>query len=48
MKTALLLGFVAFTLLSVTLIWLRMRQDRAAARLEHAEEEALQLGVVED
>ena len=48
MKTALLLGFVAFTLLSVTLIWLRMRQDRASARLEHAEEEALQLGVVED
>ena len=48
MKTALLLGFLAFTLLSITLIWLRSRQDRARSRLEEAEEEALQLGVVED
>lgn len=48
MKIALLLGFAAFTFLSITLIWLRARQDMVRARLEHAEEEALQLGVVED
>lgn len=48
MKTALLLGFISFTLLTATLIWLRMRQDRVRARLEEAEEEALQLGVVEE
>jgi heme exporter protein C len=48
MKISLLLGFLSFTLLAATLVWLRMRQDRVVARLDEAEEEALQLGVLED
>lgn len=48
MKIALLLGFLAFTMVAILLIWVRMRQDQVRARLEEAEEEALQLGVVED
>lgn len=48
MVTALMLGFLTFTLLTIVLVWLRMRQDRVRARVEQAEEEALQLGVVED
>jgi heme exporter protein C len=48
MKLALLYGFIAFTLLSIVLIWLRARQDLTRARLEAAEEEAIGLGVLED
>jgi heme exporter protein C len=48
MKIALLLGFLAFTMVTILLVWVRMRQDQVRARLEEAEEEALQLGVVED
>lgn len=48
MKISLLLGFLSFTLLAATLLWLRMRQDRVVARLDEAEEEAMQLGVLED
>lgn len=48
MKLGLLLGFVAFTLLTGLLLWLRVRQDRAATRVEQIEDEALALGAVED
>ncbi len=48
MVIALILGFVTFTLLSAVLLWLRTRQDRARARLDEAEDEAMQLGVTED
>lgn len=48
MKISLMLGFLSFTLLAATLVWLRMRQDRVIARLDEAEEEAMQLGVLED
>jgi heme exporter protein C len=45
---ALLLGFAAFTLLSIVLVWLRVRQDLLANRIEAAEEDALATGAVED
>lgn len=48
MKTALLLGFLAFTLLAIVLIWQRMRVDIASSRLDELEEEALELGLGED
>lgn len=48
MVIALILGFVTFTLLSAVLLWLRTRQDRTRARLDEAEDEAMQLGVTED
>lgn len=48
MKYALLFGFVAFTLLAASMLWLRTRQDRVATRLDEAEEDALALGVLEE
>ncbi|MFO0546817.1 MAG: cytochrome c biogenesis protein CcsA [Polyangiaceae bacterium] len=48
MKLGLALGFLAFTLLAVVMVWLRARQDALVARLEQAEEDALELGVLED
>lgn len=45
MKLALLLGFVTFTLLTVTLVWQRMRLHRATARLDELEQEAIELGL---
>ncbi len=48
MKTGLLYGILAFTLLTGLLIWLRVRQDRAQARLDEALDEASALGLVED
>lgn len=48
MKLGLMLGFLAFTLLTVLLLWLRIRQDRAAQRVEAIEDEAMALGAIED
>ncbi|NUO47231.1 MAG: hypothetical protein HOV80_00085 [Polyangiaceae bacterium] len=48
MVNALLLGLLAFTFVTATLVWLRLRQDAARARLEEAEEEATILGVLEE
>lgn len=48
MKIALALGFLTMTLLCIAFIWARARQEMAAARLEEAEEEALELGLLED
>jgi heme exporter protein C len=48
MKLALMLGFLAFTLLTIVLIWLRARQDLARSRLEAVEEEAMDAGLYDD
>lgn len=48
MKMGLLYGIIAFTLLTGLLIWMRVRQDRAQARLDEALDEASALGLVED
>jgi heme exporter protein C len=48
MKLALMLGFLAFTLLTVVLVWLRARQDLARSKLEALEEEAMDRGLYED
>src|SRR5262249_46528621 len=48
MKTALLLGFLSFTLLAVVLLWSRTRSDLARAKLAELEDEALELGLGED
>jgi heme exporter protein C len=48
MKLGLLFGFAAFTLLTVLLVWLRVRQDRAQARIDEALDEASALGLVDD
>jgi heme exporter protein C len=48
MKVGLLLGFVAFTLLAIVLLWWRMRIDLASSRLADLEQEALELGIGED
>ena len=45
MKTALLLGFAAFTALAVALIWARLRIHVARARLARLEEEGAAAGV---
>ncbi len=45
---ALLLGFLAFTLISVVFAWLRVRQDLTLARLEAAEEDAMASGAIEE
>jgi heme exporter protein C len=45
MKFALLLGFVAFTLLAALLVWARTRLEIAHARLRRAEEDAIDLGL---
>ncbi len=45
MKLALGLGFLAFTLLAVLLIWARARVELARSRLARAEEDAIDLGL---
>jgi heme exporter protein C len=45
MKLALALGFLAFTLLAVMLVWARTNVEIAASRLERAEEDAIDLGL---
>jgi heme exporter protein C len=45
MVPPLILGFVAFTLLAVVLVWARARVEIARARLRRLEDEALELGL---
>jgi heme exporter protein C len=45
MKLALGLGFLAFTLLAVVLVWARTSLEVAASRLQRAEEDAIDLGL---
>jgi heme exporter protein C len=45
MKLALALGFLAFTLLAVTLLWSRTRLEVVQSRLRRAEEDAVDLGL---
>ena len=45
MKIALLLGFLAFTLLAALLIWARARVELTRSRLARAEEDAIDLGL---
>jgi heme exporter protein C len=47
MKTALLLSFLAFTLLAGLMLWARVRVELARARLARAEEDAVDLGFEE-
>ena len=48
MKLALMLSFCAFTLFVVALLWLRTRQHMQKSRLERADQDAFDLGLVED
>ncbi|WP_437818716.1 cytochrome c biogenesis protein [Sorangium sp. So ce1078] len=48
MKLALGFGFLSFTLLSLALLWARLRVDLASARLAELEQEALEVGIGED
>jgi heme exporter protein C len=48
MKLALLCGFLSFTLISLVLLWSRVRIDRSSSRLAEIEQEALELGIGED
>lgn len=45
MKLALGLGFLTFTLLALTLVWLRAKMELSAARLAEVEQEALEEGI---
>jgi heme exporter protein C len=45
MKIALLLGFLAFTLLAALLIWARARVELTRSRIARAEEDAIDLGL---
>ena len=45
MKIALSLGFLAFTLLAVVLLWARTRLEVVRSRLRRAEEDAIDLGL---
>ncbi|MFO0677338.1 MAG: cytochrome c biogenesis protein CcsA [Polyangiaceae bacterium] len=45
MVQALLLGFLAFTLLVALLLWMRVRLEMAKSRLARAEEDAIDLGL---
>jgi heme exporter protein C len=45
MKLALSLGFLTFTLLTLALLWMRVRLEIAQRRLERAEEDAIDLGL---
>lgn len=47
MTHALLIGFLAMTLLSAVLLWLRSSQNIARARLKRVEEIALERGVID-
>ena len=48
MKLCLALGFLTFTLLAAVLVWTRVRIELASSRLAEQEEEAIELGAVED
>ncbi len=48
MKLALMLGFLAFTLLAIALVWQRVRLHLTTCRLEALEQEALELGLAGD
>lgn len=48
MILALMLGFLAFTLFSIVLLWSRFRIDLSSSRLAELEQEALELGIGED
>lgn len=48
MKTALLFGFLTFTLLSIVLVWHRAKVFQAQMRLEGMEQEAIELGLAGD
>ncbi len=48
MTRALLLSFAAFTLFVIALLWARTRQKMLQSRLERAEEDALDLGLVSE
>ena len=48
MKLALMLSFCAFTLLVTALVWLRTRQHVQRSRLDRAEGDALDLGLIEE
>jgi heme exporter protein C len=48
MQLGLGLGFLAFTLLAVVLVWSRMRADLADGRLAELEQEAVELGLGEE
>lgn len=48
MKTALMLGFAAFTVLAITFVWARLRLHVARARVARVEEEAAALGLLEE
>jgi heme exporter protein C len=45
MKTALLLGFLCFTLLAILFVWARARLEVTKSRLRRAEEDAIDLGL---
>jgi heme exporter protein C len=45
MKLALSLGFLAFTLLAILLVWARTRLELVRSRLRRAEEDAIDLGL---
>jgi heme exporter protein C len=45
MKMALGVGFLAFTLLAIALIWAQARVEMASSRLRQAEEDAIDLGL---
>jgi heme exporter protein C len=45
MKIALALGFLAFTMLAVLLVWARTRVEIVRSRLRRAEEDAIDLGL---
>lgn len=45
MKLALGLGFLSFTLLAITLVWMRARMELSASRLAELEQEALEDGI---
>lgn len=48
MIQALMIGFLAFTLFSIVLLWSRYRLDISSSRLAELEQEALELGIGED
>jgi heme exporter protein C len=48
MQIAFSLGMIAFTLFTITLVWSRTRLHLARARIERAEERALELGLLGD
>lgn len=48
MRLTLSVGFLAFTLLAVLLLWQRMRAHWLSSRVRHVEERALDLGLVKE